>query len=45
MEEFVYVWDDGSYCWRDELEETIKLNGDKYKAVHVDEFFKEIPCG
>jgi hypothetical protein len=41
MEDLVYVWSDGTWCYRDELEEfTARLPG-KYEAIPAQEFFSE----
>lgn len=32
----VYGWPDGSWCWADELEETLQCHSDDYALVPLD---------
>ncbi len=41
MDEYVYVWPTGAFCFRHELEHYLIVMNDNYEAVPADEFFSE----
>lgn len=43
MDEYVYRWADGTWCYREDLESYLTFMSDDYEAFTVDEFFKKYP--
>jgi len=39
VDDLIYYWADGTWCYRDELSEQARLKGDDYESMTSTEYF------